>query len=108
MRGLDCGWPMAMTLEELEKRVAALEQEVAQLKQERNGQVKCEAPDLPMLQRARASQPKISAAIRKAFAEMGVSGEPIGAEEVQKLLLAEGIDPTKNEFSRGIIAMREE
>jgi hypothetical protein len=46
----------------------------------------------------------------KAMAEMGVdvSVPPIGAEALQQMLIAEGINPADNEFSRGIIEMREE
>ena len=40
--------------------------------------------------------------------EMGIEGEPIGAEELQRQMLERGADPTGNEFSRAIIEMREE
>jgi hypothetical protein len=40
--------------------------------------------------------------------EMGIEGEPLPAEEVQRLMLEEGWDPPGNEFSRGIVEMREE
>lgn len=60
------------------------------------------------LREAKANQAAISAAVAKAFAEMGITGEPIGAEEVQAMMLACGINPEDNEFSRGIIEMREE
>ena len=102
---------MAMTLAQLEKRIVALEQEVALLKQQRNGtvpEVNSARTGVPILDAARAKQPEITAAVRKAFAEMGIVAEPIGAEKLQQLLVAEGIDPAKNEFSQGIIAMREE
>lgn len=39
---------------------------------------------------------------------MGIDGEPIGAEALQRLMVAEGVDPNGNEFSRAIIEMREE
>jgi hypothetical protein len=44
----------------------------------------------------------------KVFKEMGIEGKPIGAERVQQIMLAEGVKPENNEFSRGIIEMREE
>lgn len=40
--------------------------------------------------------------------EMGVSGEPVGAEKLQEMMIAEGVNPEDNQFSRGIIEMREE
>src|SRR5256885_1373255 len=104
-------WPMpaGMTLAELEKRVVALEQEIALLKQQRNGPVpesNSARTGIPILDEARARQPEITAAVKKAFAEMGITGEPIGAEKLQERLLAAGNDPQKNQGSRGILAIR--
>lgn len=40
---------------------------------------------------------------------MGLEYDPTAtAEQARKMMLAEGIDPNDNEFSRGIIEMREE
>jgi hypothetical protein len=40
---------------------------------------------------------------------LGITGKPIGAKKLREMILKEGkIDPNKNEFSRGIIEMREE
>jgi hypothetical protein len=39
---------------------------------------------------------------------MGITGEPIGAELVQEMMRACGMQPDDNAFSQGIIAMREE
>jgi hypothetical protein len=46
----------------------------------------------------------------KAMAAMGISisEPPISAEALQQLLIAEGVNPEGNEFSRGIVEMREE
>jgi hypothetical protein len=46
--------------------------------------------------------------IIKTFKEMGIDKEPIGAEKVQEMMLACGVRPEDNLFSRGIIEMREE
>jgi hypothetical protein len=46
--------------------------------------------------------------IAQAFAEMGIHGAPIGAEKVQELIAACGVQPEANTFSQGIIEMREE
>ena len=101
---------MATNLEDLEKRLAALELEVADLR------AKAEPPidETPAergaraLRQAKRNQAAHRAAIAKAFAEMGITGEPIGAENVQKMIAAGGVDPEDNAFSRGIIEMREE
>jgi len=46
----------------------------------------------------------------KAMAAMGISVNepPISAEALRQMMIAEGINPADNEFSRGIIEMREE
>src|SRR5262249_31950158 len=102
---------MAMTLEELEKRLAAVEQEVKELRQmhERRLVEETTAQLRPrLLREARASQPAISAAVDKAFKEMGITGEPVGHEKLREMMAASGINPEDNFFSREIIAMREE
>jgi hypothetical protein len=40
---------------------------------------------------------------------LGIEGiEPIRAPALQALMIAEGVDPTSNEFSRAIIEARED
>jgi hypothetical protein len=51
---------------------------------------------------------KLRPVIAQAFEEMGICGEPIGAEELQKRMMAHGVKPEENILSQGIIAMREE
>ena len=34
--------------------------------------------------------------------------KPVGVEKLREMMIADGIDPNDNEFSRGIIEMREE
>ena len=96
-----------MTLAELERRVAALEQEVALLKQQRNG-----ATDGGVWGMTSAfavlDQEKFRQGFAKALNAMGITGSPIGAHKLQEMLIAEGIRPQDNEFSRAIIEMREE
>ncbi len=101
---------MATTLEELEKRVTALEQEMAKVRGEA-------APppdpkpwwwDIPMLRKSREQQAELSAAVAKAFAEMGITGPPVGHDKLMEMMLASGVDPNDNAFSREILAMREE
>ena len=94
---------MTTTVAELEKRVAALEREVSYLRQELGiwtpGETRAES------ERAQA---ELEAAWARAMEQMGIRGEPIGAEKLQAMMLAEGIKPEDNILSRGIIEMREE
>jgi hypothetical protein len=101
---------MATTIEELEKRLAALEQEVTYLRHLLEPPVDATPAQRGawLLQQARASQAAFSAGVAKAFAEMGITEKPIGAEKVQEMIAACGVKPEDNEFSRGIIEMREE
>jgi hypothetical protein len=102
---------VATTLEELEKRLTTVEQELADLRRHveaRPAEAPSSGPWARLSGVALADQATISAAVAKAFAEMGITGEPIGAEKVQEMIAACGIKPEDNEFSRGIIEMREE
>ncbi|HZT80877.1 MAG TPA: hypothetical protein VFA26_11665 [Gemmataceae bacterium] len=100
---------MATTLEELEKRVIALEQEVAKLRGQAEPPRKPLAGDYaPMLRKAREQQAAISAAVAEAYAKMGITTAPVGPEKLREMMLADGVDPNDNAFSREIIAMREE
>jgi hypothetical protein len=40
--------------------------------------------------------------------ELGIQGKPVGAKKLREMPLPTGINPDDNQFSRGIIAMREE
>ena len=44
----------------------------------------------------------------KFMKQLGIRAKPIPAQELREMALREGINPESNEFSRGIIAMREE
>jgi hypothetical protein len=101
---------MATTLEELEKRVTALEQEMANARGDA-APVPDPKPwwwDIPMLREARAQQAELSAIAAKVFAEMGVTGPPVGHEKLMEMMLAGGVDPNDNAASRELIAMRDE
>ena len=69
---------------------------------------KPDTKQMSLLERSRQNKEKQRQAFAKLFEKMGIHGEPIGAENVQKMIAACGIKPEDNEFSRGIIAMREE
>ena len=44
----------------------------------------------------------------KFLKQLGIRGKPIGAKKLRERLLKKGFNPESNEFSQGIIAMREE
>ena len=125
---------MAMTLSELEKRLTQVEQEIVHLRQlveqvakllpgvkpfsqevhsiqQANNRLDSETPaerGARLLREASLYQAEIATGWAKAMEQMGIKGEPIGAEKVQEMIAACGIKPEDNEFSRGIIEMREE
>jgi hypothetical protein len=64
-----------------------------------------------LLLAAREEQAAVAAEsrkFRKFLRQLGFRGKPIGAKKLRERLLRKGFDPAGNEFSRGIIAMREE
>ncbi len=97
---------MALTLEELDKRLTIIEEELALRRQP--------AVETPaqrgarLLRRAKLEQPRMSATMAKVLNDLGISGEPIGAEALREMMIADGVNPEDNQFSRGIIEMREE
>jgi hypothetical protein len=101
---------MATTVEELEKRMMHIEQELARL---------CRLLEKPraetpaergarLLREAQASQVAVNAAVVKAFEKMGITEEPVSAETLRAMMAECGVKAEENAFSRAIIAMREE
>jgi hypothetical protein len=87
---------MATTVEELERRLAQVEREVIRLRQQVEGVLPAETPSdrgARLLDEARMSQPAISTAAAKAFAEMGITGEPVGPEKLREMMAACGVNP---------------
>jgi hypothetical protein len=102
---------MAVTLSELERRLTQVELEIARLRQLMEKVPHEEIPverGARLLREAKLYQAEIAAGWAKAMEQMGIKGEPIGAEKVQAMIAACGIKPEDNEFSRSIIEMREE
>ena len=109
---------MSDPIQALEQRVAALEKEVAELRDLLG--VRPAAPPSPedrwmqspvlreMRLRQLAEQPVLDAIIARHYGDLLARVKPIGAEALQAMQLAEGADPTRNDASREIIAMREE
>jgi hypothetical protein len=61
-----------------------------------------------LIREAREGHAEFVAGWSKFMEELGVQGMPMGAKKLRETLLQAGINPDENEFSRGIIAMREE
>jgi hypothetical protein len=61
-----------------------------------------------LIRQAREGHAEFLAAWKKFVKQLGIRGKPIGAKKLRERMIEEGIDPEANEFSRGIIAMREE
>jgi hypothetical protein len=103
--------PMATTLEELEQRLAALEQEVNRLRDWAKPPLDETAAQqgARMLRESQAHRDVFVAGWDKFMEHLGLLGlQPVGPEKLQEMMLADGINPEDNSFSREIIAMREE
>src|SRR5437879_6912811 len=61
-----------------------------------------------ILRLGRKDQPILAAGFRKFLKQLGIKGKPIGAKKLREQMLKRGFDPESNEFSKGIIEMREE
>ena len=101
---------MAVTVEDLEKRLEVLEREVSDLKKLWLVSDLAESADrgARLLREAEQGQAVIETSFARALTEMGIKGTPIGAEKLQERLVAAGWRPEENALSRGIIDMREE
>lgn len=102
---------MATSVDELERRVTTLEQEMELMRRLVQPAPKCESPAeaaARMLRESKQAHGQLVAAWEKAMEQMGVRGEPIPAEQLQEMMRASGINPEGTEISRGIVEMREE
>jgi hypothetical protein len=61
-----------------------------------------------ILRAGREDQPLMAAAFKKILKQLGIKGKPIGAKKLREQMIKRGFDPNSNEFSQGIIDMREE
>jgi hypothetical protein len=98
---------MALTLESLDQRLAALEQQVALLT------AAAPVPEVAsrgarLIREAEASRATVVAAWQRFLTNLGIAGQPVGAKKLRERMLAAGMNPADNSFSREIIAMREE
>ncbi len=100
---------MSDTLAAIERRLDALERQVADLSRRIPPSGGGARPGhLPTVRFCQTDPAVLNAILDQVHKEMGIEGEPIGAEEHQRRMIEAGWDPTGNEFSRGIIEMREE
>jgi hypothetical protein len=109
---------MAVTIETLKEKVTRLQQDLAELSAALDELAKAPAENGPPssptgtpLAGMKLSDPEaLLSVLDKAFAEMGidVSQPAPSAEEVQQLMLSEGIKPEDNIGSRAIIEARDE
>jgi hypothetical protein len=60
-----------------------------------------------LLRVSRMEQADLVAGWEKFIKQLGIRGKPIGAKALRDMLLKRGFDPDNNEFSQGIVAMRE-
>jgi len=61
-----------------------------------------------LLRISRDEQADLVAGWDKFMKQLGIRGKPISAKALHEMALKEGLDPNDNQFSRGIIEMREE
>jgi predicted nucleic acid-binding Zn-ribbon protein len=103
---------MSDNLESMERRLSAVERELADVR-ERLRQLMPEEEALPgrnvrMLHEAQIKQAALAETAQAVFASLGISPERIEAEAAQRQMLAEGVRPEDNSFRRSIVEMREE
>ena len=104
---------MTTTIDKLLIKTERIEQELAEVKQalEKLRSTESLTPEeraAARLERVRSKNEKLTPLIDETFKKMGITGEPISAEKLQEMFVAEGVKPEENSFSQGIIKMREE
>jgi hypothetical protein len=99
---------LAITLQVLERRLIALEGEMADLKADLVRSPNAASRGARLIQEAQAQHAAVVAAWHAVRERLGIQGQPIGAKEFRQRLVAAGMDPKDNTFSRELIAMREE
>jgi hypothetical protein len=96
----------------LEGRVAALEYELAILR----AAIGSATPDPndplknhPLFRQSITDPKELAEHEARVLKALGIEHlKPVGAQKVREMMIADGIDPNDNEFSRGIIEMRED
>lgn len=104
---------MSVSMTQLEAKLLWLRTEVDEALQEvtRKKQHEALTPDewwAIRMKRVRAENESLRPLLDQAFDALSATEEPIGAEQVQQLVAACGVNPDGNSFSQGLIEMREE
>lgn len=101
---------MTTTVEQLEQRLVAVEEEVRQLRQplEPSPLETSAERGARLWAQARREKPRLKAIMAKVLEQMGIAGEPVPPQQLRAMMAASGIKPEDNLFSRGILEMREE
>lgn len=99
------------TLEELERRVSSLEKDMGYFKRLESADAIEETPAMRgrrILDSAKRNRAKNQKLWKRAFEGLGVRRTPVGIEKLHQMMKEAGLDPNDNQFSRGIIEMRDE
>jgi hypothetical protein len=102
---------MATTLEQLEQRLAAVERQLAILTAawgQPNGGTTAATQEGPVPSQPGGGKALLREAAARAFAAMGITGEPVPPAKLREMMAAGGVKPEENLFSRGIEEMRDE
>jgi hypothetical protein len=99
---------MAITLQILAQRLSAVEREMADLKAELARSSTSAGRGARFIREAQAQHATVVAAWQAVRERLGIQGQPLGAKQFRQRLVASGMNPDDNTFSREIIAMREE
>ncbi len=102
---------MAVPLEMLKEKIAHIQQELAEVSAALDEMATAQPATKPnpLAGIKFADKEPLRKAFDELFARMGISHvKPIGAEELQKRMMAAGVKPEDCIGSRGIIEMREE
>jgi hypothetical protein len=102
------GQVMAITLQILEQRLTALERELADLKAELGRSANSATRGARLIQASQDQHAAVVAAWQAVRERLDIQGQPMGAKQFRQRLVAAGMNPDDNSFSRELIAMREE
>jgi len=87
---------MATTLEELARRVAQIERELARLRRREDEPPHGETPaerGARLLAQARRDKSRLKQSIARAFEEMGIRGQPVPPEKLRQMMAECGVKP---------------
>lgn len=97
---------MAITLQSLEQRLSAMERDVAELKAELARSQSSADRGARLIQEAQAQHAAAIEAWQAVREHLGIQGQAMGAKQFRQSLVATGMNPDDNAFSRDLIAMR--